>query len=94
MKNHRLLLKACFGADRAGVYYTTIGTRLLADEIAYIGRDCGARMLVVRPKGVKWPLPSPTVGAPTMLVQRCNGWRPVRLRAPQLFSATDNYCRQ
>ncbi len=49
MKNHRRLLEACFGADRAGVYYTTISTRLLADEIAYIVRDCAARVLVVSP---------------------------------------------
>ena len=47
MKNHRRLMEACFGADRAGVYYTTISTRLMADEIAYIVRDCAARILVV-----------------------------------------------
>ena len=47
LKNQRRLLEACFGADRAGVYYTTISTRLMADEIAYIVRDCGARVLVV-----------------------------------------------
>jgi len=47
MRNHRRLLEACFGADRAGVYYTTISTRLLADEVAYIVRDCGARVLLV-----------------------------------------------
>ncbi len=34
MKNHRRFLEACFGADRAGVHCTTIGTRLTADEIA------------------------------------------------------------
>jgi long-chain acyl-CoA synthetase len=47
MKNHRRFLEACFGADRAGVYYTTISTRLTADEIAYIVRDCAAQVLVV-----------------------------------------------
>jgi len=47
MKNHRRFLEGCFGADRAGVYYTTISTRLMADEIAYIVRDCAARVLVV-----------------------------------------------
>ena len=47
MKNHRRFLEACFGADRAGVYYTTISTRLMADEIAYIVRDCAAQVLVV-----------------------------------------------
>ena len=47
MTNQRALFEACFGADRAGVYYTTVSTRLLADEIATIVRDCGARLLVV-----------------------------------------------
>jgi fatty-acyl-CoA synthase len=47
MKNHRRFLEACFGADRAGVYYTTISTRLMVDEMAYIVRDCAAQVLVV-----------------------------------------------
>ena len=47
MKNHRRFLEACFAADRAGVYYTTISTRLTAEEIAYIVRDCAAQVLVV-----------------------------------------------
>ena len=47
MANHRRFLEACFGMDRAGVYYTTISTRLHADEVAYIVRDCGAKVLVV-----------------------------------------------
>jgi fatty-acyl-CoA synthase len=47
MNNQRRFLEACFGADRAGVYYTTISTRLLVDEVAYIVRDCAARVLVV-----------------------------------------------
>ena len=47
MKNQRHFLEACFGADRAGVYYTSISTRLMADEVAYIVRDCAAQVLVV-----------------------------------------------
>ena len=46
MENRRELLEICFAADRAGVYYTTLGTHLSRDEIAYIVKDCGARMLV------------------------------------------------
>lgn len=46
MENRREFLEICFAADRAGVYYTTISTHLTAPEIAYILRDCGARMLV------------------------------------------------
>lgn len=47
LKNERRFLEACFGMDRAGVYYTTINTRLTLDEIAYIVRDCGARLLLL-----------------------------------------------
>lgn len=47
MNNQRQFFEACFGADRAGVYYTTISTRLLAHEAAYVVRDCAAKVLVV-----------------------------------------------
>ncbi len=47
MENNRRFLEACFGMDRAGVYYTTISTRLNADEVAYIVKDCSAKVLVV-----------------------------------------------
>lgn len=47
MRNHRRLIEACFGADRAGVYYTTINTRLLAQDIAFIVQDSGAKALIV-----------------------------------------------
>ena len=47
MSNQRRFMEACFGADRAGVYYTTISTRLLAEDVAYIVRDCGAALFVV-----------------------------------------------
>jgi fatty-acyl-CoA synthase len=47
MTNQRQFLEACFGMDRAGVYYTTISTRLNCDEVAYIVKDCSAKILVV-----------------------------------------------
>ncbi|TYO90916.1 acyl-CoA synthetase [Oceanicella actignis] len=46
MENRREFLETCFAADRAGVYYTTISTHLTPAEIAYILRDCGARLLI------------------------------------------------
>jgi len=46
MENNRRFLEACFGMDRAGVYYTTINARLTPQEIAYIVKDCGAQVLV------------------------------------------------
>lgn len=35
----------CFGARRAGLYYVPVSTHLTADELEYILRDSGARML-------------------------------------------------
>lgn len=46
MENRREFLEICFAADRAGVYYTTISTHLSYDEITYIVKDCGARMVI------------------------------------------------
>jgi long-chain acyl-CoA synthetase len=40
------MLEACFAADRAGIYYTTISTHLNAGEIGYILADCDARLLI------------------------------------------------
>jgi len=47
MENRREFLEICFAADRAGLYYTTVGTHLTVEEIAYIVADCGARALVI-----------------------------------------------
>jgi long-chain acyl-CoA synthetase len=47
MENNRRFLEACFGMDRAGVYYTTISTRLTTDEVAYIVKDCAAKVLLL-----------------------------------------------
>jgi len=47
MENRREFLEICFAADRAGLYYTTLGTHLAPAEIAYILKDCGARLLIV-----------------------------------------------
>ncbi len=46
MENRREFLEICFAADRAGLYYTTISSHLTAEEIAYILRDCDARLLI------------------------------------------------
>jgi fatty-acyl-CoA synthase len=46
LKNQREFLELCFGAERAGVYYTTISTRLTANEIAFIIHNCGAKVLI------------------------------------------------
>lgn len=46
MENNRQFLEVCFGADRAGLYYTAVSTHLVPDEIEYILRDSGAKLVV------------------------------------------------
>ncbi len=46
VENHPRFFEVCWGAQRAGIIYTAISTRLGADEIAYIVGDCGAKLMV------------------------------------------------
>lgn len=49
MENHPRLLEVAWAAQRAGLYYTVISTRLTASEAAYIVDDCGAGGLLTSP---------------------------------------------
>ncbi len=46
LENHIDFLPLCWGAQRSGLIYTCISTKLTADEAGYILADCGARLLV------------------------------------------------
>src|SRR6185312_4517904 len=46
MENVLLFLPICWAAQRAGLYFTCISSRLTADEAEYIVRDCGAKVLI------------------------------------------------
>ncbi len=46
MENTRQFLEICFGADRAGVYYTAVSTHLVEGEVEYIVRDCSAKLVI------------------------------------------------
>lgn len=46
LENNPHFLEICWGAHRAGLYYTAISSRLAADETAYIINDCGARIFI------------------------------------------------
>jgi len=50
MENTLPFLEVCWAAQRSGLYYTAISRYLTADEIAYIVKDCGAKVLVTTPK--------------------------------------------
>jgi long-chain acyl-CoA synthetase len=47
MENNIRFLEICWAAQRAGLYYTCISSRLTAGEVEYIVRDCGAKLLIV-----------------------------------------------
>jgi acyl-CoA synthetase (AMP-forming)/AMP-acid ligase II len=46
MENHPRFFEICWAAQRSGLQYTTISSRLTAPEVEYIVKDCGARALV------------------------------------------------
>ena len=44
MDNNARFYEICWAAQRAGLYYTCVSSRLTASEVAYIADDCNARM--------------------------------------------------
>jgi long-chain acyl-CoA synthetase len=46
LENHRSFLAVAWAAQRSGLYYTAISSRLQADELAYVIGDCGAKVFL------------------------------------------------
>ncbi len=46
LENHPRFFEVCWGAQRAGVIYTAISTRLTLGEAAYIVKDCAAQVFI------------------------------------------------
>ncbi|MCE9523219.1 MAG: AMP-binding protein [Alphaproteobacteria bacterium] len=46
MENNVHYLPLCWAAQRAGLYYTCLSSRLTAGEIEYIVKDCGAKIFI------------------------------------------------
>lgn len=46
LENHPRFLEICWAAQRAGLYYTALSTRLTPEEAAYILDDCGAKVFI------------------------------------------------
>jgi len=47
MENTARFHEICFAAQRAGLFFTAMSTRLSVSEAAYIVADCGAKVLIV-----------------------------------------------
>ena len=45
MENNAHFLEICWAAQRAGLYFTAVSSRLTASEVEYIVKDCGAKLL-------------------------------------------------
>src|ERR1044071_7695392 len=50
MENRLAFMELCWAAQRAGLYYTAISRYLTQEEIAYIVKDCGAKVFITTPK--------------------------------------------
>ena len=50
MENRLAFMEICWAAQRAGLYYTAISRYLTQDEIDYIIKDCGAKVVITSPK--------------------------------------------
>ena len=46
MENNLLYLPICWAAQRCGLYYTCISSRLTAGEVEYIVKDCAAKVFI------------------------------------------------
>src|ERR1700693_2258171 len=50
IENRLAFMESCWAAQRSGLYYTASSRYLTQDEIAYIVKDCGARLVITSPK--------------------------------------------
>ncbi|MBC7668410.1 acyl-CoA synthetase [Caulobacter sp. DWR2-3-1b2] len=49
MDNTPRFFEIAWAAQRAGLYYTCVSTKLTPSEVEYIVKDCGARVLIISP---------------------------------------------
>jgi fatty-acyl-CoA synthase len=70
MENCLSFMEICWAAQRSGLYYTAISRYLTPEEIAYIVKDCGAKVVITTPQciGSITPLVSAEPGAPAFYV--------------------------
>jgi long-chain acyl-CoA synthetase len=50
LENRLAFMEICWAAQRSGLYYTAISRYLTQEEIAYIIKDCGAKVFITSPK--------------------------------------------
>ena len=50
LENCTAFMEICWAAQRSGVYFTAISRYLTGEEIAYIVKDCGAKLFITSPQ--------------------------------------------
>jgi len=50
IENRLAFMEICWAAQRSGLYYTAISRYLTQDEIGYIVKNCGAKVVITSPK--------------------------------------------
>jgi fatty-acyl-CoA synthase len=70
MENCLPFMEVCWAAQRSGLYYTAISRYLTAEEIAYIVKDCGAKVVITTPQCIASiaPLVGNAPGAPAFYI--------------------------
>ena len=58
LENHPRYFDAVWGAQRSGLYYTAMSTRLTPGEVEYIVNDCDAQLLVTSKAGRPFTRPA------------------------------------
>ncbi|KAA0075045.1 acyl-CoA synthetase [Tardiphaga sp. P9-11] len=76
MENRLDFMEICWAAQRAGLYYTAISRYLTQDEIAYIVKDCGARVVITSEKCADVVAPLITTAADAPMFYLVDGSRP------------------
>lgn len=79
LENHPRFFEIVWGAQRAGIIYTAISSRLTADEAAYIITDCAAKLVVssaaLSAVATRLPAACPSVGSWLMIDAAPSGWQ-------------------
>ena len=88
MENNSKFLEICWAAQRSGLYFTTISSRLTASEVEYIHRDCNSKLIISSNylKDVAKHLVKITKNTPSHLMvdEAIDGWESFELAIEEL----------
>jgi acyl-CoA synthetase (AMP-forming)/AMP-acid ligase II len=81
LDNNARYLEICFAAQRSGLFFTAMSSRLTAQEAEYILGDCGAKAFIVSASVTQSAANCLAIGAGNPASPRCP-WGPLPTRVP------------